>query len=329
MAGKGKVEIQVNAEDNASGTLDKIGKKADEMGKKYAKAGKVMVGAGVAIIAGLGMAAKAAEAERVNVARLSATLDNVGVSYDNVKDSLESVILATQRKTGIADDQQRDALSELIITTNDYGKALSLLPLVLDFAAAKQIDLSTSAQIVGRVAEGNTTMLSRYGFQLDETTTASEALAMMQDRVAGSAEKMASPIDIMAASFSDLQESIGAALLPTLKSLMEWLTGIFDKIGAWAQANPQLIKTILAIAVALVGAGGLLVALSSISKAIIAVNTALAIMHGLSGPAGWIKLAAGIAIAGGAIASLNAMMGGSNAPTPTPEGPRPPSFAGG
>ncbi len=326
MAGKGKVQIEVNADDNASKTFDTIGKKAEAMGKKYANAGKVMVGAGVAIIAGLGVAAKAAEAERINIARLSATLDNVGVSYDGVSESLEANLLALQRKTGIGDTAQRDALAELVLATGDYKKSLDLLPLALDFAAAKQMDVSMAAELLGRVAQGNTSVLTRYGITLKEGATAAEALAAIQDKVTGSAEKMASPLDILNASFGDMQESIGAALLPIFSEVIKKVTSITDAIGTWATKNPQLIKTLLGIGVVLVGAGGLLLALTQISKAIIAVNAAMVVLHALSGPAGWVKLAAGIAIAGASIAGVNALMNQGTTPTPVQTMP---SFAAG
>ena len=329
MAGKGKVQIEVNADDNASKTFDTIGKKAEAMGKKYANAGKVMVGAGVAIIAGLGVAAKAAEAERINIARLSATLDNVGVSYDGVSESLEANLLALQRKTGIGDTAQRDALAELVLATGDYKKSLDLLPLALDFAAAKQMDVSMAAELLGRVAQGNTSVLTRYGITLKEGATAAEALAAIQDKVTGSAEKMASPLDILNASFGDMQESIGAALLPIFSEVIKKVTSITDSIGAWATKNPELIKTLLGIGIVLVGAGGLLLALTQISKAIIAVNAAMVVLHALSGPGGWIKLAAGIAIAAGAIAGVNALMNQGTTPTLTPVQTMPSFAAGG
>ncbi len=315
MVGTGKVEIKINAEDNASSVLEKIGKKTEELSKRFEKAGKIMVGVGAAIIGGLTLAAKSAEEERVNVARLSATLDNVGVAYDNVKESLEAVIQVEARKTGIADDAQRNALSELILATGSYQQALDLLPLALDFAAAKQTDVSTAAEILGKVAMGNTAILTRYGITLGENATASDALAAIQDKVTGSAEKMVSPLDILKNSFNELAESVGAVLLPTFTKLIANATKIIDKFSIWLTTNPALIKDLLGFAVVLVGAGGLLWALSAISKAIIAVNTALAIMHGLTGPAGWATLAAGIAITAAAIVGINALMKNTGEPT--------------
>ncbi len=325
MASTGKVEIIVKGKDEASPALKSVGKSADDMGKKMADAGKVMMVAGVGIVATLGAAAKSAEDERINIARLSATMDNVGVSYDKVKDKLEALILVQSRKTGVADEEQRNALSELILATGDYQTALDLLPLALDFAAAKQTDVSTAAEILGKVAMGNTSILTRYGITLADDATAADALAAIQDKVTGSAEKMASPLSILKNSFDDMTESIGEALLPIMDGLIAKSVAIIDKFSKWAKDNPALIKTLLGIGAVLAAGGAILVGLSQLSKAIISINLALVIMKGLSGPKGWAMLAAGLVIAGGAILAINKMTaqvseGTSAGVTPPPEG---------
>lgn len=272
------------------------------------KTGKIMMGVGGAMTAGFIAAAQAANVERVGISRLSQTLKNVGVEYDSVKESLEDVILATQRKTGIADDEQREALNSLLITTNDYNKSLSLLPLVLDLAAAKNIDLKTSAELVGKVAEGNLGVLSRYGIVLGEGATAAEALDAIQKRVAGSAEAVADPMKILQARIGDISEAIGGALLGDFDKTIRKIEDITNRIVKWIEINPELVRTLAAVGLTILAAGGVLFAISQVSKAIVAVNTALAIMQALSGPKGWITLAAGVLIAGGTIWGLNELM---------------------
>ena len=88
-----------------------LSKTLDRVQKNLSQAGKIMTGMGVAITGALGLATKAAEDERINIARLDAMLQNVGTSYDQVSESLEKNIKATQDKTGIADNDQRDMLS--------------------------------------------------------------------------------------------------------------------------------------------------------------------------------------------------------------------------
>ena len=138
-----------------------LSKTLDKVQKNLSQAGKVMAGIGIGITAALGLATKAAEDERINIARLDAMLQNVGISYDQVSESLEKNIKATQDKTGIADSEQRDMLSNLVFAVGDYQQALDLLPLSLDLMAAKEMDAKTAAELLGKVAQGEFGTLSR------------------------------------------------------------------------------------------------------------------------------------------------------------------------
>lgn len=311
--------VLLKIKDDASKQLAKLQKDLEANTKHFKTIGLGAMAAGGAIVAGLGAATKAAAEEQVGINRLSQQLKNVGVDYNQVRDSLEGVISATQRKTAIADDEQRVALGDLITVTGDYQKALDLLPLALDLAASKQMDVSTAAELVGRVAEGNIGILGRYGIEMDKGATSSEALAKLQDRVKGSAEAAADPIKKMENSMSDLSEAVGKALLPHLDKFTKKAVEIIDKVSAWADKNPQLADTLFKVGLALVGAGGVLFAISQVSKAIVALNAALAIMQALTGPKGWITLAAGVAAAGAAIWGMNALMNSASENTPNYE----------
>ena len=310
-----EISLLVKMKDEASKELDKLQKNVGLTSKQMRNMGIGMMAAGGAIVAGMGMAVKAANAERIGISRLEAQLKNVGVSYDDVKGSLEDVISATQYKTGIADDKQRIALGELVMITGDYQRSLDLMPLALDLAAAKEMDLGTAAEVVGRVAVGNTTILKRYGIELKEGATAAEALAEMQSKVGGTAEATRDPMKVLGAQIGDLKEAIGTALLPVVTKWLDKLTLIIKNVQIWAEANPTLIKTIAAVGVALIGAGGLLIALSQISKAVISINAALVVLRALSGPTGWAMLAAGMAIAAGTIIGMKKLIGGATVPT--------------
>lgn len=177
----------------------------------------ILASFGAAIVGTLGLMVKGAEAQRLSQAKLSVALGNVGVSYAAVRKELEATMAATFRKTGVSDEEQRAALSELVFTTGNYEKALSALPVVLDLAAAKGMDASSAARILGRAMTGSTDMLKRYGIYVKEGASATEILATVQRSVAGSAEAMASPFAIMKDQIGEMGESIGTVLLPPLK----------------------------------------------------------------------------------------------------------------
>lgn len=318
MATQGKAEIVVTTKDEASAKLKTIGTNATNMGKQFGNAGKSMMAAGGAIVGALGATAKAAEDERLNVAKLSQSLENVGVSYDDVKESLEGVIAATQQKTGIADDAQREAMSSLIQITGSYDTALGLLPVALDLAKAKSIDLTTAAEILGKVNEGNTGILSRYGIVVGENATASEALAAINDRVKGSAEALASPLEIMQANMGDIAEGVGTALLPSLNELITKLSNGLLPILKWVEDHPDVFQGILKFGVAILAAGGLLFAISkaiaafnAIRNAITGISVAFTIMQGITG-VGLLKVAAGLAGAAALTAGIIALSNSGN-----------------
>jgi hypothetical protein len=259
--------------------------------------GAAMTGAGLAITAALTLSVKAAAEEEQGIIKLSKALENVGVDYNVVKKSLDSVISSTMKKTGIADDKQRASLQSLLEVTGDYNKALKLMPLALDLATAKGIDAASAAQIVGKVAQGNTGILARYGVVLKEGATATEALGELQKKFGGQAEAygktMSGQLDILKNSFGDIMETIGSQLLPILTDLLKnHISPAIEKIQAWTDANPGLTKTIVIVAGVIGGLlavmGPLLLILPGLTAGVALFGVAL---HVAMGPVGWISLA--------------------------------------
>jgi hypothetical protein len=158
------------------------------------------------------------------------------------------------------------------------------------------------------MANGNTAILTRYGRTLNEGATAAEALAEMQKKVKGTAEATLDPMKLLQNNLSDMSETIGGALIGDADNFIGKLNEIILQAIDWIKKNEDLVRTIGAIGLVLIGAGGVIFAIKQVSQTIVALNTALAIMQGLSGPKGWITLAAGVAAAGGAIWGINELM---------------------
>ena len=222
-----------------------VKKSAEAMAAKLAGIGKTMTIVGGAITAAMGLMGKAAIDEEINIARLATTMKNVGTSYNDVKDSLEAVIATTQRKTGIADNEQRDILNRLILTTGDYRKSLELLPTVLDLAAAGEMDATTAATYLGKahneLAKGAETVSVRFG----QASLQFKSMEDIQNRVAGSAEALANPLNILKASMGDVAETIGAFLIPSIKNVVDKIADIAIKVQEWANAHKPLMEIIV------------------------------------------------------------------------------------
>ena len=114
---------------------------------------------------------------------------------------------------------------------------MNLLGLATDLARAKNMDLGTAAKLVGKVADGNTSALSRYGIIIKKGATATQALGALQQRFAGAAktygDSSAGAADKFHNSLQQLQITVGTALLPVVNKLMGVLNtglGLFQKL---------------------------------------------------------------------------------------------------
>ncbi len=248
------LSILLQLRDEATTQLNKFNQTVQDNKKLMQDAGKIMVGFGGAVTATLGLAVKAGAEEQVNIARLSSLLKNVGVDYDNVKTSLEGVIRATQNKTGIADSEQRDTLGRLILVTNDYNKALSLLPLTLDLAAAGGMDAATAATYLGKAYNDLKNGAEQVSVRFGQASMQFKSMAEIEDRVRGSAEAMANPLEILKASFGDLAETIGSKLLPVIQAITDKIIPVIESVMNWIDSHKTLSTVILTV----VGVLGLL-----------------------------------------------------------------------
>ena len=271
---------------------------------------KLALGAfGAAIVGSMGLMVKGAEEQRISQAKLSVALQNVGVSYSDVSKELEANMAATARKTGVSDEAQREALSRLIFVTGSYERSVAALPVVLDLAAARGIDASSAAQILGRAMSGSTEILKRYGIYVKEGASATEILAAVQASVKGSAEAMASPFTILKDQMGEMGETIGSVLLPPLKLFTTIGVTVVNVIQQFVEHSGLFGKALIYIT-GLLGLSILaLVAYTmAVKKGIIqeVIAAASKIAHGIAQIALNVALALGINPALGFAAAVNA-----------------------
>lgn len=214
--------------------------------KKFGKAAAVGVGAGLAA-AGAAMksfADKAIESEKSQAA-LEAQMKAMGLSYKDHADEIDTVIKKTSKLAGLDDEELADAFTNVVRVSGDVNKSLKQMGLVADFARAKQLDAAKAAEIIGKVMGGNTGILSRYGITLKEGATAQEALGELQRRFAGQAEAYgnttAGAQDKFRVAVENLQESLGAKLLPIIAKVAEALVGFIEGIENGTGAGGKMI----------------------------------------------------------------------------------------
>jgi len=166
-----------------------------------------------------------------NIARLKATLDNLGKAdaFDRLEASAKK--LSNQFKY-LQDDDLFPVFEKLI----DYGKLTEkqlteLTPVIINFAAKQRIGLGEATDVITKALEGNGKALKSYGINIKDAKTEAERLEIvmtsLKEKVDGAGEAFgettAGKIAESKRQFTELKEEIGDGLLPVLNGLLAGL----------------------------------------------------------------------------------------------------------
>ena len=202
--------------------------------KKYGK-----IAAAAFVVAGAAAAAyavkigidgvKAAVEDEASQKQLAIALKNTTNATDAQIASTEEYITKQQLAFGVADTKLRPALANLARATGDVGKAQQLTNLAMDIAQATNKDLESVSLSLAKAYNGNTGALTKLGIPLDDAIKKSGDFNLVQGelvRLFGGAAKAntetyAGQLAIVTERTNELKESIGVALLPTMKTLLE------------------------------------------------------------------------------------------------------------
>jgi len=214
------------ADNSTKSFSSKVGKYSKAMAKSFAIAGAA-AGA-YAVKLGIDGVQAAIEDEQSQI-KLAQALKNTTDATDAQIASTESYISKQQLAFGVADTKLRPALANLARATGDVGKAQELTNLALDISVATGRDLETVSLTLGKAYNGNIGALTKLGIPLDEAIKKSGDFNVVQGelvRLFGGAAQAntktyAGQLAIVTERFGELKESIGVAILPTLKSLLE------------------------------------------------------------------------------------------------------------
>lgn len=130
-------------------------------------------------------------------------------------------------------------------------------------------------------------VLSKGQAGYDETIAKMEKQAALQQRVNAQLSTLTNLWDSAKGTFSSVMASFGEALAPDIKNLVEWLTSITEKIGAWAKANPELATTIMRVLAGIVALAAVMAVLATAALTIIGpialLRTAMVTIGGMGG----------------------------------------------
>jgi hypothetical protein len=239
MAGSRTLKLSILADvADLKKNLDTGSKEVEGFGGKLEKFGKVAAAAFAAAAAAAAAYAvklavdgvKSAIEDEAAQLRLANALKNVTGATNNQIASIEKQILATSLATGVADDQLRPALQRLAIATGDVDESQKLLNLALDISAATGKGVEAVSNALGKAYEGNTGALGRLGVGLSaaeiKTLGLEGTMQELANTFGGAATVQANTfegqIQRLKVGFDEAKESVGAALLPTLKTLLDY-----------------------------------------------------------------------------------------------------------
>ena len=323
----GDAKITINADDKASDKLKNVSMSLDKMGKQATIAGGLMVAAAAAIAAGLfkmadsytkagdevakmakrtgwgtealsemryvaQLGGTSLEAMEKGVKRLSSTLEDAKDGLETYTRSFDKLGLSVDYIVAMAPEEQFWAIANAIASIEDPTVRAALAQ---DFFGRAGTDL------LPILAEGTEAIA-------EQRQAAHDLGVVFDEEAAANAEKFQDAITTLKTSLQGLGAEIIDDLIPILEEYIGKAIEVIDKMKLWAEAHPELAKQLLALATVLGIGGAVLLAFGAVAKAIVAINAALVVMHALSGPAGWIKMAAGLAIAAGAIYGMNKLM---------------------
>lgn len=250
MAVKKSLTFDIYGKDkSASKTIKDVGKSADGLGKRLSKVGAGIAAglavAGAAVVAfGIDSVKAFAEAEE-SQNQLRFALEKFPKAADTNIRKLGELNTALMKKTRFDDDAIASAQSVLLQYELTGAQLTELTPLLLDFAAKTGKDLPTAAEALGKALLGQGRALKDVGIDFVDTGSVAgnfdQIVAGLRTQVGGFAEQdaetAAGKLDQLKNRFGEVQEKIGAALMPELLRLMDWIEGdggaALDDLVAW------------------------------------------------------------------------------------------------
>jgi hypothetical protein len=238
--------------------LDQTGSSAGRMGSRLSKASKVasigLAGLAVASV----RAAKAAAQDQKSQALLANTMQrNAGASSAQIA-ATEKWIDAQARASGVADDQLRPALGTLLRATGDVATSQSALKVAMDVSAATGKPLEAVSAALAKGYGGQTTAIGRLVPGMSDAAKKSGDMAVIMDELAkktgGSVAAAAATTEgkfaKLKVTFGELEESLGAVLLP----IMDRLAAVMALVAAFATQHQTTFTIIVAVIAALAAA---------------------------------------------------------------------------
>lgn len=199
---------------------------ADRSFKKLAKTTLLSTASLTGMAYALQRLTKAAMEDEKAQTALNKTLANAG--WSKATESVNAYIAATQRATGVGDDELRPSFTSLFGALQDANAAMGAQALAMDLAAGTGKDLATVSDSLAKAFAGQRKGLVSLGTGLDatflKTADLNDVMAAFATRYAGQAEAAAATtagkMAILSDAAGEASETIGSALIDAFATLV-------------------------------------------------------------------------------------------------------------
>ena len=160
---------------------------------------------------------------------LNKTLSNMG--FAGATQQVDEFISRLQFSAGIADDELRPALNNLVLATGNLSKSQELLQVSLDVSAGSGKDLDTITVALAKAYNGNYTALKKLNLGIDESLIKNKDLSgiitVLSQKFAGASanavDTYAGKMQILKLAVGEAQESIGYGFLDAIERVSKAL----------------------------------------------------------------------------------------------------------
>jgi len=211
-----------------------VDKSADQIADFGKKAALAFAAVGAAATAFAVSAVKAAAEDEKGRKQLEQTIRSNTKATEEQISAIDKYISKQSIATATTDDVLRPAFSRLIRSTQDVTKAQELLNLAQEISVATGKPLEAVTNALGRAYDGSNTALGKLGLGIDAATlksqTFEETTKQLQATYSGFIANEATNAEFkfkqLTIALDETKESIGAALLPLVKELADYLLAV-------------------------------------------------------------------------------------------------------
>ena len=188
-------------------------------------------------------AVKAAAEDETARKKLEQTIRSSTKSTEAQIAAIDDFITRQSIATATTDDVLRPAFSRLIRSTKDVTEAQKLLNLAQEISVATGKPLETVTSALAKAYDGSNTALGKLGIGIDKTAlktqsfeeTADQLRKTFQGFIENESSNAEFKFEQLRIAIDETKESIGAALLPIVKELADFLLiSVVPQIEAFA-----------------------------------------------------------------------------------------------